>query len=79
MLKAKFQPGKHARSWNLSIEEHRIRIHDALEESPSVQPHLPQLVARAYRTARLRAAETGLDLEIFPESCPVTLPEITNG
>ena len=77
MLKAKYQPLKHTRSWDLSILEHRVRLKDFFEESPSLLVQQTQLVQKAYRSARLRAAnETGLDVEPFPEQCPWSFAEV---
>lgn len=71
MLKTQYQPLKYTRSWALSIEEHRLRLQDLLEESPSLRPRAPELLAKAYRSARLRAAgETALEVAAFPEACP---------
>ena len=71
LLKIRFQPGKHTRSWDLSIAESRLRIAQRQEESPSLRSLLPVATGSAYAVARLRAArETGLEVETFPERCP---------
>lgn len=80
MLKAQYQPLKYTRSWELSILEHRLRLQDFLEESPSLRPRAPELLAKAYRSARLRAAgETGLDVATFPEACPWDFSTVAGG
>lgn len=77
LLKIRYQPEKHTRSWDLSIVESRIRMTQRLRESPSLRASLHELSADAYESARVRAArETGLPLETFPEECPFTLDEI---
>src|SRR3954451_5881526 len=61
MLKIRYQPEKHTRSWDLSIAETRVRIRLRLLQSPSLRPLVPELLNDAYETARLRAArQTGL-------------------
>lgn len=37
LLKIRYQPGKHTRSWNLSIAESRIRLNELLADSPSLR------------------------------------------
>ena len=77
MLKNRYQPGKHVRGWDLSILEHRERVNRYLAKSPSVRPLMPEVLADAYRTARVRAArQTGMALDVFPEVCEWTLDEV---
>jgi hypothetical protein len=77
MLKIRYQPGKHTRSWDLSIAESKLQIDEELADSPSLRRELPELVMQAYREARIRAArQTGLALEVFPEQCPFSVEDI---
>ncbi len=40
-------------------------------------PQLDEIVARAYRRARIKAAsETGLDDNAFPAECPYTFDDV---
>ena len=77
LLKRQFQPAKHCRSWEATILEQRSRLRDLIDDSPSLQPVLPQLLDKAYSYARLRAVrETGLALNTFPEQLPFSASEI---
>jgi len=68
MLKVKYQPEKHTRSWDLSIKESRYRANRVLKHNPSLKRELMELSDSAYFSARLRAEqETGLDESDFPE------------
>jgi hypothetical protein len=71
MLKWDQQPERRSRSWWTSIAIQRVRIDEIISESPSLKSRVDEAIARAYREARLLAAdETGLDLAKFPEICP---------
>jgi hypothetical protein len=76
LLKFQFQPEQRSSSWHGSIVEHRQRMRDDFEESPSLRSHAVQVFASAYADARERAsAETGLPLRTFPRPCPYTLEQ----
>jgi len=76
LLKHQFQPEQRSSGWRGSIVEHRQRLRDDFEESPSLRPHAAAVFARAYADARERAsAETGLPLRTFPRSSPYTLEQ----
>ncbi len=76
LLKHQFQPTQRSSGWHGSIVEHRQRLQDDFEESPSLRPHAAAVFARAYTDARERAsAETGLPLRTFPTSTPYTLDQ----
>jgi Domain of unknown function DUF29 len=76
LLKHQFQPEQRSNSWRGSIVEHRQRLRDDFEESPSLRPHAAEIFGRAYADARERAsAETGLPLRSFPKSNPYTLEQ----
>ena len=71
MLKIRYQPGKHTRSWDLSIKNSKHKAQVCLKENPSLKKLIPELIKEAYFTARLRAIdETGLEDKIFPNDCP---------
>ncbi len=77
MLKWDRQPDKRSRSWIASIEEHRARIEQELEDSPSYKSRTDEAVGRAFRTARIIASgETGLDLRSFPADNPYSWGDI---
>ncbi len=71
LLKWEFQSEKRSGSWKGSIIEHRQRIRDRFEESPSLRNYLLTVVPSAYADAVERASnETGLAIETFPIDCP---------
>src|SRR5436309_327417 len=48
LLKWQYQPERRGPSWQLSIQNARSEIRDALEDSPSLQQQHATLIARAY-------------------------------
>lgn len=79
LLKWQYQPSKRSGSWRGSIIEHRIRIQDAFEDSPSLKNHYGQIFDKAYKQTRQKAAvETGLDIKTFPTDCPYTEEQVLN-
>ncbi|HZG09462.1 MAG TPA: DUF29 domain-containing protein [Allosphingosinicella sp.] len=77
MLKWDFQPERRSRSWIASVDEHRLRAEQELEDSPSYKARIEEAVKRAYRVARLRAAgETDLPIKTFPAECPYDWAQI---
>jgi len=71
LLKWKYKPDKRTGSWERSILEHRNRILEDLEDSPSFKPYFDEVFDQCYQNARKYAkAETSLSLNIFPEICP---------
>ena len=77
LLKAKYQPAKKTPSWEASIRVERKHLAKFLRESPSLHPELPELLADAYDSARIEAAnETAIDLDTFPETCEWTVAEV---
>ncbi|MGF1540208.1 MAG: DUF29 domain-containing protein [Pleurocapsa sp.] len=76
LLKYRYQPKKRSNSWRYSIEEHRQRIKEAFEDSPSLKVYLTENFDKCYLdAAKLAAKETGLALEAFPASSPFTWTE----
>jgi hypothetical protein len=77
LLKWQHQSNMRSGSWQGSIVEHRQRLRDDLQDSPSLKPYLPEVLAAAYSDARDRAAaETGLALTQFPRECEYSIPQI---
>lgn len=80
VLKWQYQPTRRCRSWELSIIEHRHRVDETILDSASIAAQWDEVVGRAYRLARLRAArETGMPLLNLPEECPYDRKEILEG
>jgi hypothetical protein len=76
LLKHQFQPEQRSSGWRGSIVEHRQRLSDDLEASPSLRSHAAEVFQRAYTDARERAAaETGLSVRVFPKASPYTLEQ----
>lgn len=74
LLKYKYQPKKRTNSWRLTIYEHRERVIQGLEESPSLKNFYQEKFLSCYQKARKKASiETGLNINIFPENCPFEL------
>ena len=77
ILKWDHQPERRTRSWVISIKDQRIAFDQVLEDNPGLKSRLNEALARAYRRARLKAAEeTGLDEETFPETCKYSWADI---
>ncbi|MDF0551941.1 DUF29 domain-containing protein [Kamptonema sp. UHCC 0994] len=76
LLNYKYQSTKRSQSWLDTIEEHRIRLEDAFEESPSLRSYFPEVFDSCYQKARKQAAkETNLPIDTFPSESPFTLEE----
>lgn len=77
LLKWQYQPNKRSGSWEGSIREHRKRIQSALDDSPSLENYCGAIIEDSHSTAReIAAAETGLEIQIFPAQCPYTAKQI---
>jgi Domain of unknown function DUF29 len=77
MLKWDHQSDRRSRSWVLSIESQRIEIEHLISDNPGLKPRITEAVTRAYRRARIEAAnETGLDKAVFPDACPYSFQDI---
>lgn len=79
LLKWQYQSERRSRSWMASIVEHRIRVHKALKESPSLKPYIEQVFEDVYRDAvKVAIAETGLSAKTFPAECPYAIAQVLN-
>jgi uncharacterized protein DUF29 len=76
LLKWQHQPEQRSTGWAGSLVEHRRRIEDEIEESPSLAGYPAEVFERCYLRAREQAAaETGLPPETFPAQPPFTLEQ----
>lgn len=76
LLKYKYQPEKRTNSWRLTIFEHRKRLEDTFEDSPSLKRYFLEVFNNCYQDARQEAAiETGLPLLTFPPESPFSFSE----
>ncbi|SDY31328.1 protein of unknown function DUF29 [Allochromatium warmingii] len=79
LLKWQYQPSFRGRSWQLTLKEQRRQLQRLLRDNPSLQVRLCDFVTDAYGDAMLLAAkETGLDENMFPDSCPYSEMDILN-
>jgi hypothetical protein len=77
MLKWDQQPEYRTPSWVYSIREQRKRYRRLLEQSPSLKPLRDEVLADAYESARIWAAnETSVPEDEFPNTCPYSWDEI---
>lgn len=77
LLKIKYQPSRHTRSWDRSIGNAKIEIEKILEDNPSLKREMEMIFNEAYPHARKKASvETELELKTFSEKCPWTMKEI---
>jgi Domain of unknown function DUF29 len=77
MLKWDHQVDRRSRSWILSIESQRVEAEHVIDDNPGLKPRITEAMARAYRRARIDAAnETGLGKAIFPDTCPYVFEDI---
>lgn len=68
LLKWRSQPERRSRSWTFTILEQRREAERMVRQNPSLKPELNEILADAYRIARLRAAkETRLTIKRFPK------------
>ncbi|MBG0742413.1 MAG: hypothetical protein RLZZ29_1672 [Cyanobacteriota bacterium] len=79
LLKWQYQADKRSVSWFTTIANQRDDLQDLLEENPGLGKYIPDLLSKAYRNARrVAAAETGMELAIFPDVCCYKIEQILN-
>ena len=79
LLKWKFQPIRHSKSWTLTIKNQRFEILDLLEESPSLKYQIELKFNHAYEKAKIICSEQiGIDENELPKNCPFNLEECLN-
>ncbi|MDJ0597876.1 MAG: DUF29 domain-containing protein [Crocosphaera sp.] len=77
LLKWQYQPSHRCGSWKASIRNSRWGIHKRIKESPSLRNYPAEIMEECYQIARENAAdETGLSLEIFPETSQLTIQKV---
>jgi len=57
LLKWHYQPENRSKSWRVTIRNQRREIMDILEENPSLQSYLPEVIPKAH--------QVGLDLVVL--------------
>ena len=79
LLKYKYQPEKRTNSWLFTIVEHRKRLQQSLQDSPSLKPYFLEVFDESYQDAiDLATAETGLPRKTFPDQSPFNPQETLN-
>jgi hypothetical protein len=77
LLKWEFQAELRSKSWFATLREQRREIQELLEESPSLQPYLPEALSKAYQAGLdLAVRETHLNYKDFPTICSYSLQQI---
>lgn len=77
LLKWEFQPDKRTNSWKYTIIEHRRRILEQLEDSPSLKNYLNLKFEATYQKACKDASlETNFSLNLFPETYPHKVEQV---
>lgn len=57
--------------------EHRQRVEELIEKSPSLKLYLEQVFDEVYhKAARGAQKQTGISASSFPDVCPYTLTEV---
>jgi hypothetical protein len=78
LLKWQFQPQRRTRSWSSTVAVQRLEIREHLDENPGLKPSVPEVLAQAYKAARLEV--TGRILRRSdpqpPDSCPWTFEQV---
>lgn len=77
LLKCQYQQALKTRSWPVTINEQRRKLHYAFETSPSLRRIAPKSLQQVYnRTRREAARQTGLQAVTFPDTCPYTVEQL---
>ncbi|MCA1992008.1 MAG: DUF29 domain-containing protein [Coleofasciculus sp. S288] len=77
LLKWQFQPENRSKSWLATIREQRKQVLDLIDESPSLQPYLPEALIKAYESGlNLAVCETSLNYKAFPSDCPYSSEQV---
>ncbi len=74
-----FQPELRGVSWQWTIQEQRVQLHELLADNPSLKNQMTASLERTYpRAVKWTALETSLIEETFPTECPFRLEDILN-
>jgi Domain of unknown function DUF29 len=77
LLKYKYQPQKRSNSWRYTLIEHRLRLLEEFENSPSLRKYFAEKLDNCYlRAKELASVETGLNMVTFPQESPFTSEQI---
>jgi Domain of unknown function DUF29 len=77
LVKWEYQSQCRSDSWLDSINDGRSQIRRKIEDSPSLKNYPDQILDKEYRRAcREAARQTGLDMAIFPLTCPYSTDRV---
>jgi hypothetical protein len=77
LLKYQYQPEKRSNSWRYTLLEHRRRLEDLFQVSPSLRRYFLETLAYCYQGARkLASVETEIVITTFPSECPFTAEQV---
>jgi hypothetical protein len=77
LLKYKYQPEKRSNSWRYTLLEHRRRLQDIFQFSPSLRRYFLETFAYCYQGARkLASVETEMAITTFPLASPFTPEQV---
>lgn len=77
LLKSEYQKDHAKNKWRSTLIEQRTRIAFLLEDSPSTRKKVLPFAVEHYHVARRRAAaETRLEIEIFPAQLPYSITQL---
>jgi len=77
LIKWTYQPERRKGGWESSIIEHRDRLREELEDSPSLRGYAEGLLEDQYRKARRHAADQmRRSARSIPEACPFTMRQL---
>jgi hypothetical protein len=77
LIKWTYQSERRKGGWESSITEHRDRLREELDDSPSLRSYAEELLEDQYRKARRYAADQmRRSARSIPESCPFTMRQL---
>ena len=79
LLKWQYQPSRRSKSWQFTLTTQRKEIAYGLAEAPSLRGKFndARWLEILWAKARTQAeAETGLDMDTFPETCPWLISDV---
>jgi hypothetical protein len=78
LLKWQFQANRRSRSWRTTVAQQRLKIGEHLDENPGLKPAVAEVLAQAYKAARLEVTGRflGRSEPQPPDSCPWTFEQV---
>ena len=79
LLKWQYQPAKQSKSWQFTLRTQRKEVAFVLAAAPSLRTRFTDAAWLEIIWAKARSmaeAETGLDIDTFPEACPWAMADI---